>query len=157
MAALKYFKQGAPSFTGHVAGSSGNPGVLAYQGAPSMEPGAIVVIILGALLSVIILTSLVCFIMVVVKMFQHDQTGLGIACILLSLCSGIGTLIAFVYGWVKASDWKIQPLMAVWTGCFILILLMGIATPIMITIVGSKANQTFLTVGSSLTTGGSRP
>lgn len=45
------------------------------------------------------LGSLVCLIMVIIQMFQHEQTGLGIACIVLTFC-GIGALIAFIYGWV---------------------------------------------------------
>jgi len=63
--------------------------------------------------------SLVCFIMVLVKMFQNDQTTMGIVCIVLALCTGIGGLIAFVIGWINASKWKIQQLMMIWTGCFI--------------------------------------
>ncbi len=62
--------------------------------------------------------SLVCFVMVLIQMFQRGQTGLGIASIVLSLC-GIGPLIAFVYGWIKASEWGIQKLMLAWTGLIV--------------------------------------
>ena len=62
--------------------------------------------------------SLVCFIMVIVKMFQNDATGLAIASLLLLLC-GIGALVAFVYGWVKAAEWGITNVMLAWTGCFV--------------------------------------
>jgi hypothetical protein len=61
------------------------------------------------------LTCLVCHILVIIKMFQRGQTGLGIACILLTLCFGIGGLITLIYGWVKASEWNIKNLMVVYT------------------------------------------
>jgi hypothetical protein len=51
--------------------------------------------VLGLLLQVVGgITSLVCFVMVLVKMFQNGKTGLGIACIVLVFCCGIGGLIA---------------------------------------------------------------
>ena len=40
--------------------------------------------------------------MVVVQMFQHNETGIGVLCIVLFFCGQIGTLIAFIYGWVKS-------------------------------------------------------
>jgi hypothetical protein len=59
--------------------------------------------------------SVICFIVVVLQMFQRGATGMGIACIVLSLCCGVGGLIAFVYGWMKAGQWQITNLMTVWT------------------------------------------
>jgi hypothetical protein len=120
-----------------------------------MDAAVILSILFIGVIGVVSIVSLVCFIMVVVKMFQHDQTGLGIACVVLALCTGLGSLIAFVYGWVKAGEWNIKPLMAVWTGCVAVTLLLVIMMPVMATMVGTKANQTFLIVGSSLNTGGS--
>ena len=64
------------------------------------------------------LGSLICFIIVIVKMFQHGDTTLAIVCLVLILC-GIGPLIAFVMGWVRAGAWGIQNLMLAWTGCII--------------------------------------
>ncbi len=61
------------------------------------------------------LISLVCFILVVVKMFQNGQTGVGIASIVLLLCC-IGGLVAFVFGWMKANEWGIKNVMLAWTG-----------------------------------------
>jgi hypothetical protein len=51
-------------------------------------------------------------------MFQNDATGVAIASLLLLLC-GIGALIAFIYGWIKAAEWNISNVMLIWTGCFI--------------------------------------
>ena len=67
---------------------------------------------------------LICFILVLVKMFQNDQVVMGVVCIVLIFC-GIGPLVAFVYGWIKSSEWNIQKLMLIWTGCFIGNLLLG--------------------------------
>ncbi len=63
--------------------------------------------------------SLICFILVLVKMFQDKQTGLAIACILLVLLCGIGALIGFVYGWINAAKWRIQNVMLAWTACIV--------------------------------------
>jgi len=61
------------------------------------------------------LVGLVCFIMVVIQMFQHGSTGIGIVCAVLFLCCGMGYLIAFVFGWIKAREWNITNLMTIWT------------------------------------------
>jgi hypothetical protein len=78
---------------------------------------------LGNLLGIVGgLGGLVCFILVLVKMFQNGQTGWGIACIVLLLCCGIGQLIAFIYGWINARAWGINNIMMIWTVCIILTL-----------------------------------
>jgi hypothetical protein len=63
------------------------------------------------------LVGLVFFVLVVVEMFKRQQNGLAIACIVLALCTGIGYLIAFVYGWMKATEWNIKKIMLAWTAC----------------------------------------
>jgi hypothetical protein len=75
--------------------------------------------VFGLLALLFSIGSLVCFILVLVKMFQNDQVGLGIACIVLIFVCGIGGLVAFIYGWVKAAEWNIQNIMLAWTGCVI--------------------------------------
>jgi hypothetical protein len=76
------------------------------------------------------LGSLVCFILVLIQMFQRGQTGLGIACIVLLFCCGIGGLIAFIYGWVKHREWGITNLMMIWSGCVIVGIIGGIMHPV---------------------------
>jgi hypothetical protein len=66
------------------------------------------------------IVSLVCYILVLIQMFQHGQTGLGIACIVLLFCCGIGALIAFIYGWVNARQWNIRNIMMIWTVCVVI-------------------------------------
>jgi hypothetical protein len=72
---------------------------------------------------------LVCFIIVLVKMFQNGRTGLGITCILLSLCCGIGSLVAFVYGWINTGAWNLRTVMLIWTVCVILLFIGGALAP----------------------------
>jgi len=68
---------------------------------------------------------LICFIMVLMKMFQVGQTALGVVCIVLVFCIGIGGLVAFIMGWVNATTWNIKNLMLAWTGCWVGAFLFG--------------------------------
>ena len=70
--------------------------------------------------------SLVCFIVVVIHFFKSDQSGLGIACILLLFC-GIGALIAFVKGWIDG----LGTVMYVWTACIVLSVVANLAAQAM--------------------------
>jgi hypothetical protein len=65
------------------------------------------------------LGSLVCFILVLIHLFQTEQTGLGVVCIVLIFACGIGALIAFIKGLVD----DLGTVMWVWTGCIALGLL----------------------------------
>jgi len=85
---------------------------------------------------VVSIASLVCFVMVVIEMFKHDQTGLGIACIVLIFC-GIGGLIAFVYGWIKNNEWGLQKIMLVWTVCVV----MGLVVNVILVGVGATMTR----------------
>jgi hypothetical protein len=105
--------------------------------------GVVILILVFGLIAVISIGSLVCWIMVLVKMFQNEQVGLGVASIFVPL-------IAFVFGWIKAAEWRIKGLMAVWTGCFAASLLMMCVVPVAISMIGERANSTFMTVGSSI-------
>jgi hypothetical protein len=64
------------------------------------------------------IVALVCFIVVVYQMFQNDETTLAIVTIVLVFC-GIGGLVAFIYGWIKASEWDIKPVMLIYTASLI--------------------------------------
>ena len=61
---------------------------------------------------VLALPSLVCLVIVIMNMFQNGKSGLGIATIILTLFCGIGSLIAFVWGWMNMGgkvmiDWTV--------------------------------------------------
>jgi len=75
------------------------------------------------------LIMLICHIIVIVKMFQNGQTGLGILAIVLTFCCGIGFLFTLIYGWVKAGEWNIQPVMLVFTVGVILNIAGGVMAP----------------------------
>jgi len=77
---------------------------------------------LGIVANIVGLINLVCFILVVVKMFQHNQTGLGIGTIVAACLCGIGGLIAFVVGWMKSSEWNLKTVMLVWTVALVIYL-----------------------------------
>lgn len=79
-------------------------------------------------LSVVIgIGSLICFIMVLVAMFQNGANGLGIACAVLILC-GIGPLIALIAGWINAKAWRIEKLMLIWTVLIVAGIILNIAS-----------------------------
>ena len=63
--------------------------------------------IIGGLLGLVGLASLVCWIMVLIKIFK-DNVGLGVLGI---FC----WLFTFIYGWVKAKEYQVRKVMMAWT------------------------------------------
>jgi hypothetical protein len=76
-------------------------------------------ILIQGLLGLVMIGELVCFILVLIKMFQVGEQTMGIICIVLALCCGIGGLVAFIYGWINATKWDIKNVMLIWTALFI--------------------------------------
>ncbi|MBL9125807.1 MAG: hypothetical protein JNG90_19355 [Planctomycetaceae bacterium] len=72
------------------------------------------------------LASLICWIMVLVRMFQAGDTVPAIASLVLVLCL-IGPFIAFVYGWMNADRLRVRTVMYVWTALLVFNLLGGCA------------------------------
>ena len=60
---------------------------------------------------VLAIASLVCLVLVIKDMFAEGKTGLGISCIVLTFVCGIGSLIAFVWGWMNTGG----KVMVTWT------------------------------------------
>jgi hypothetical protein len=86
---------------------------------------------LGLILSAVAgIGSLVCFILVLVQMFNRGQTTLGIVCIVLLFCCGIGGLVAFVYGWMKHREWGITNVMIAWSCFWVLGIIGGVMHPV---------------------------
>jgi hypothetical protein len=75
------------------------------------------------------LGGLICFILVIVQMFQRAKSGLAITCIVLFICCGIGYLIAFIYGWIVNKEWQITPIMLAWSLCWVLAIIGGVLSP----------------------------
>jgi NhaP-type Na+/H+ or K+/H+ antiporter len=70
------------------------------------------------------LVALVCCIMVIVKMFQNNLTGLGIGSIVGIFVCGIGYILTLVFGWKNKDAWGLEKVMPIYTIslilCFIL-------------------------------------
>lgn len=64
------------------------------------------------------IVSLVCFVLVVIQMFKNNQTGLGIATIVLLFC-GIGQLLALVMAWVKSAEWNLRKVAMIYTASMV--------------------------------------
>ena len=75
------------------------------------------------------LGMLVCFILLIVKMFQRGQAVMAIVCIVLFFCCLLGHFIAFIYGWVKYREWNISNLMIIWSICIVIWLIGGALAP----------------------------
>lgn len=75
--------------------------------------------------------SLFCYIFVVYKMFVESETVIGIVCAVGILFCGIGVLVAFVYGWIKANEWEIKPVMFAWTGFWVAGVILNIMAALM--------------------------
>ncbi len=89
-----------------------------------------VLIVIGGLL---MLTAFICSIIVIVKMFQNKQTGLGIATIVGLVICGFGYILALIFGWKNKDAWGLQTVMPIFTGSFILgLVLYGIGYSILI-------------------------
>jgi hypothetical protein len=72
------------------------------------------------------LVSLVCFLFVIYTMFNNAESVMGIVCLVGICLLGIGGIVAFVYGWIKARDWEIVPVMGIWSGCIALQIVLAV-------------------------------
>jgi hypothetical protein len=87
------------------------------------------------------LIHLVCFIIVLVRMFQHGNTVLAILCIVLTCCGGVGIIIAFIYGWFKNAEWNMRNIMLVWTLGWVMMIAGGVMNPGQITAIQQQIQQ----------------
>jgi hypothetical protein len=71
------------------------------------------------------IAAFVCFVLIVIKMFQNNQTGLGIGSIIGVFICGIGYLLALIFGWKNKNAWGLQTVMPIYTVCFILSMVLG--------------------------------
>jgi hypothetical protein len=76
--------------------------------------------VIGSILSFIGgIGSLICLIMVLMKMFPAEGPLKGILAI---LC----TLYAFIWGWINASRFNLKNIMMAWTACIVLAIIGGV-------------------------------
>ena len=97
-----------------------------FAQAPQVDFSALTSSPLAILNNVIGLIAFVCYILVIVKMFQHNQTGLAIACIVGLCVCGIGYLVAFIMGWMKSGEWNLKTVMLIWTVVLVINIALGI-------------------------------
>jgi len=74
------------------------------------------------LLMICYLVNIVCWIIVLVKIFQSGNVGLGI----LGIICGIFT---FIYGWVKVDEYGIRQVMLVWSVVIIASIILQMMMP----------------------------
>jgi hypothetical protein len=67
------------------------------------------------------IVSLICWILMLVKIFQSGDTLWGV----LSICP----LVCFIYGWVKVGKLNAQPIMLAWTVAVVLNIVLNLAFP----------------------------
>ena len=72
------------------------------------------------------LASLLCYFFVIYTMFNNAESVIGIVCLVGACVLGLGVIVAFVYGWIKAWEWEIVPVMGIWSGCFVLQIILAI-------------------------------
>ena len=76
-----------------------------------------------ALIGIGAIAGLIAFVMciiVIVKMFQNQQTGLGIGTIVGIFVCGIGYILALIFGWKNKDAWGLGKIMPIFTLCFVL-------------------------------------
>jgi hypothetical protein len=80
---------------------------------------------------VVAIVSLCCYLYVIYQMFDKAESVIAIVCLVGICLFGMGGIVAFVYGWIKAWEWEIVPVMAVWSGAIVVNILLSVAQVIM--------------------------
>ena len=78
--------------------------------------------------------ALVCYIVVLVKLFKHNETTMAWVCLASTPC-GIGAVMLLIYGWSMAKEWELSKTMIVWTAAIVVSLLVQIGGPRLIALV----------------------
>lgn|SRR5262249_12233324 len=83
-------------------------------------------ILIQALQGLLFIVMVVCYVLILIKMFQAGEQTLGIVCIVLTLCFALGGLVAFIFGWINVQKWNIKNVMWIWTGAIIASIVLSI-------------------------------
>lgn len=103
----------------------------------------------------LMLGAFVCCIIVIVKMFQNNQTGIGIASIIGLFICGIGYILTLIYGWQNKVAWGLQKVMPIYTGCLVLgLVFYGAGYAILIPKMAKDMNQQYEQMNSDFDTDG---
>ncbi len=71
------------------------------------------------------IAAFVCYVLIVIKMFQNNQTGLGIGSIVGIFLCGIGYILTLIFGWKNKNAWGLQTVMPIYTVSLILSIVLG--------------------------------
>ena len=77
------------------------------------------------------LVSLLCYLYVIYTMFNNAESVIGIVCLIGACVLGLGVIVAFIYGWIKAWEWEIVPVMGFWSGCMAVQIILAILRALM--------------------------
>ena len=80
---------------------------------------------------VLTIVSICCYLFVIYQMFDKAESVMGIVCLIGVCVFGLGGIVAFVYGWIKAREWEIVPVMAMWSGAIVLSICIAVAQALM--------------------------
>lgn len=83
------------------------------------------------MLYVVTFVVLACYAYVLYQMFVNADTIVGVVCLVGFLVCGLGVLVAFVYGWIKAWEWEMVPVMATWSACIGINIVLSILQAVM--------------------------
>lgn len=84
-----------------------------------------IAILLLFFLGILFIISIGCYIVIVMKMFQHGDPLLGGISLGSLVCLGLGFLVAFILGWINVDKYQARQVMMIWTGAAILSFVLG--------------------------------
>jgi hypothetical protein len=99
---------------------------VTQRSVPMRDANADILFIgLGCLSLIVGIIVLVCYILIIIKMFQAEDTGIAIACIVLLLCM-IGPILAFILGWINVRKYRAENIMYAWTIAIVISLMLRV-------------------------------
>lgn len=82
---------------------------------------------LAGMAAILFLAAFLCFVIVVVKMFQKNEPAIGVVSIVSMCIAFIGFMVTLIYGWMRAREWNIKGLMTIYTICLLGSIILGLS------------------------------
>ncbi|MHC2070493.1 hypothetical protein ACYFX5_23725 [Bremerella sp. T1] len=76
------------------------------------------------------IVSIVCFCMIIYRMFKADQIALPLICIVLAFFGFGGGIIAFVVGWIDVKKYDAMKVMVTWTIALVIFVGLLLSVPL---------------------------
>ncbi len=80
--------------------------------------------------------SVVCFVMMQIKMIKNNQAILATVSTVGLCVGGLGFLLAFIYGWIKAKEWGIENFMRNWSALVGISIFFGVILQVLMAVLG---------------------